>query len=230
MKTIGLIGGMSWESSAVYYKLLNQKTNEIFGGVHSCKCLMISVDFAEIAKLQHDENWDELGKIMIESAQKLEKGGADFIVLCTNTMHKLFDVIEQNIKIPLLHIADVTAQAIKDVKIQKVGLLGTKFTMEQDFIKGRLINKHNIETIIPNESQRNQIHNIIYTELVKGIINDESRKIYLEIIADLINKGAEGIILGCTEIMLLVNKNNTENIVFDTTEIHALKAIEYANK
>lgn len=230
MKTIGLIGGMSWESSAVYYKLLNQKTNEIFGGVHSCKCLMISVDFAEIAKLQHEEDWDELGKIMIDSAQKLEKGGADFIVLCTNTMHKLSDVIEQNIKIPLLHIADVTAESIKNANIQKVGLLGTKFTMEQDFIKGRLIDKHNIETIIPNESQRNQIHNIIYSELVKGIINDESRKIYLEIIADLISKGAEGIILGCTEIMLLVNKNNTENIIFDTTEIHALKAVEYSNK
>lgn len=230
MKTIGLIGGMSWESSAVYYKLLNQKTNEIFGGVHSCKCLMISVDFAEIAKLQHEEDWDELGKIMIDSAQKLEKGGADFIVLCTNTMHKFSDVIEQNIKIPLLHIADVTAESIKNANIQKVGLLGTKFTMEQDFIKGRLIDKHNIETIIPNESQRNQIHNIIYSELVKGIINDESRKIYLEIIADLISKGAEGIILGCTEIMLLVNKNNTENIIFDTTEIHALKAVEYSNK
>jgi aspartate racemase len=230
MKTIGLIGGMSWESSAVYYKLINQKTNELFGGVHSCKCLMISVDFAEIAKLQHDGNWDELAKIMIDSAQKLEKSGAELIVLCTNTMHKLSNEIEQNINIPLLHIADVTAEAIKEVKIQKVGLLGTKFTMEQDFIKGRLIEKHNIETIIPNEFQRNQIHNIIYTELVKGIINNESREIYLEIIADLINKGAEGIILGCTEIMLLVNKTNTENIIFDTTEIHALKAVEYANK
>lgn len=230
MKTIGLIGGMSWESSAVYYKLLNQKTNELFGGVHSCKCLMISVDFAEIAKLQHDGNWDELAKIMVDSAQKLEKSGAELIVLCTNTMHKLSNEIEQNINIPLLHIADVTAEAIKEVKIQKVGLLGTKFTMEQDFLKGRLIEKHNIETIIPNEFQRNQIHNIIYTELVKGIINDESREIYLEIIADLINKGAEGIILGCTEIMLLINKTNTENIIFDTTEIHALKAVEYANK
>jgi aspartate racemase len=167
---------------------------------------------------------------MIDSAQKLEKSGAELIVLCTNTMHKLSNEIEQNINIPLLHIADVTAEAIKEVKIQKVGLLGTKFTMEQDFIKGRLIEKHNIETIIPNEFQRNQIHNIIYTELVKGIINNESREIYLEIIADLINKGAEGIILGCTEIMLLVNKTNTENIIFDTTEIHALKAVEYANK
>lgn len=230
MKTIGLIGGMSWESSAVYYKILNQKVNEILGGVHSCKCLMISVDFGEIAKLQHEGNWNELAEMMIDSAQKLEKGGADFIVLCTNTMHKLSEIIEKNINIPLLHIADVTAEAIKETKIKKVGLLGTKFTMEQEFIKDRLINKHNIETIIPNEEQRNIIHNIIYNELVKGIINDESRKIYMEIIDDLKSKGAEGIILGCTEIMLLVNKTNTKNIIFDTTEIHALKAIEYANK
>lgn len=230
MKVIGLIGGMSWESSAVYYKLLNQKANEILGGVHSCKCIMDSVDFGEIAKLQHENNWDKLGEIMIDSAQKLEKSGAEFIVLCTNTMHKLSDVIEKNIKIPLLHIADVTAEVITESGIKKVGLLGTKFTMEQDFIKDRLINKHKIETIIPNEEQRNEIHRIIYTELVKGLIKDESREIYKEIINDLKSRGAEGIILGCTEIMLLINKNNTENILFDTTEIHALKAIEYANK
>ncbi|TRX35351.1 aspartate/glutamate racemase family protein [Flavobacterium sp. ZT3R18] len=228
MKTIGLIGGMSWESSAVYYKILNQKVNESLGGVHSCKCIMISVDFDEIAKLQHEGNWDKLGEIMIDSAKKLEKAGADFIVLCTNTMHKLSERIEENVNIPLLHIADVTAEVIKESKINKVGLLGTKFTMEQEFIKDRLINKHSIETIIPNEQQRNAIHNIIYNELVKGIINEESRKVYLEIINDLKGKGAEGIVLGCTEIMLLVNKHNTESIMFDTTEIHALKAIEFA--
>jgi aspartate racemase len=230
MKIIGLIGGMSWESSAIYYKMLNQKANEILGGVHSCKCIMVSLDFGEIAKLQHEGNWQELGKIIIDSAQKLEKSGADFIVLCTNTMHKLSDLIEKNINIPFLHIADATAEAIKETKISKVGLLGTKFTMEQYFIKDRLIKKHNIETIIPNEEQRNIIHNIIYNELVKGIINDDSRKFFMEIIDDLISKGAEGIILGCTEIMLLVNKTNTNKIIFDTTEIHALKAIEYANK
>lgn len=230
MKTIGLIGGMSWESSAVYYKILNQKVNENLGGVHSCKCIMISVDFDEIAKLQHVGNWDKLGDIMIDSAQKLEKAGADFIVLCTNTMHKLSGRIEKNVNIPLLHIADVTAEVIKESKINKVGLLGTKFTMEQGFIKDRLIDKHAIETIIPNEQQRNVIHNIIYNELVKGIINEESRKIYLAIINDLKAKGAEGIVLGCTEIMLLVSKDNTESIIFDTTEIHALKAIEFANR
>jgi aspartate racemase len=228
MKTIGLIGGMSWESSAVYYKILNQKVNESLGGVHSCKCIMISVDLGEIAKLQHEGNWDKLGYIMIDAAQKLENAGADFIVLCTNTMHKLSERIEENVTIPLLHIADVTAEVIKESKINKVGLLGTKFTMEQEFIKDRLINKHGIETIIPNEQQRNAIHNIIYNELVKGIIKDESRKVYLEIIKDLIDKGAEGIVLGCTEIMLLVNKHNTEGVLFDTTEIHALKAIEFA--
>jgi aspartate racemase len=230
MKTIGLIGGMSWESSAIYYKILNQKTNEILGGVHSCKNIMLTVDFEEIAKLLHEENWEELGKIMIDSAQNLEKGGADFIVLCTNTLHKLSDIIEKNINIPFLHIADATAEAIIEAKISKVGLLGTKFTMEQGFIKNRLIEKHHIETIIPNENQRNQIHTIIFDELVKGIINDDSRKIFLEIIDDLISKGAEGIILGCTEIMMLINKNNTKNIIFDTTEIHAMKAIEFANK
>lgn len=230
MKTIGLIGGLSWESSAIYYKILNQKTNEILGGVHSCKCLMISVDFGEIAKLQHEGDWDKLGEIMIDSAKKLEKGGADFIVLCTNTMHKLSEIIQKNINIPFLHIADATAEVIKENKIKKVGLLGTKFTMEQPFIRDRLINKHGIETIIPNEQQRNNIHNIIYNELVKGIINDESRKIYIEIIEDLKRQGAEGVILGCTEIMLLINKSNNDSIIFDTTEIHALKAIEYASK
>ncbi|WP_394773038.1 aspartate/glutamate racemase family protein [Flavobacterium sp.] len=229
MKTIGLIGGLSWESSAIYYKILNQRANAILGGVHSCKSLMISVDFGEIAKLQHEENWDKLAEIMIDSAQKLEKGGADFIVLCTNTMHKLSEIIENSINIPFLHIADATAEVIKETEIRKVGLLGTKFTMEQGFISDRLINKHGIQTIIPNEKQRNDIHNIIYNELVKGIINDDSRKIYFEIMEDLKQRGAEGIILGCTEIMLLVNKNNTNDVIFDTTEIHALKAIQYAN-
>ncbi|PWB24108.1 aspartate/glutamate racemase family protein [Flavobacterium sp. HTF] len=230
MKTIGLIGGLSWESSAIYYKILNQKTNEILGGVHSCKCIMVSVDFGEIAKLQHEGNWDKLGEIMIDSAKRLEKAGADFIVLCTNTMHKLSELIQQNISIPFLHIADATAEVIKEKGIKKVGLLGTKFTMEQPFIRNRLINTHGIETIIPNEKQRNDIHNIIYNELVKGIVKDESRKIYIEIIEDLKRLGAEGIILGCTEIMLLINESNCDGVIFDTTEIHALKAIEYAIK
>lgn len=225
-KTIGLIGGMSWESSAVYYNIINQEIKQSLGGVHSCKSLMYSVDFGEIAALQHQGEWGKLGDLMIDAAQKLENGGADFIILCTNTMHKLADKISDNVKIPLIHIADATAEAIKTSGKKKVGLLGTKFTMEQDFLKGRLIDNHDIATIIPNEEQREIVHRIIYEELVKGIITDKSRQAYLEIINDLIANGAEGIILGCTEISLLVNSDNTAHILFDTTEIHAKKAVE----
>ena len=230
MKTIGLIGGMSWESSIHYYQIINQQIKEILGGVHSCKSLMYSVDFGEISKLQHNGDWDKLGKMMIDAALRLEKGGADFIVLCTNTMHKLAPEIEKSINIPLLHIADVTADVVKHSQIQKVALLGTKFTMEQDFIKDRLLVRNGIETIIPNKVQRNIIHTIIYEELVKGIVTEKSKKIYLEIIDDLVSKGAEGIILGCTEIGLLIKKNDTKILLFDTTEIHAKKAVELAMK
>jgi aspartate racemase len=230
MKTIGLIGGMSWESSVVYYQIINQKVKERLGGVHSCQCLMYSVDFGEIAALQHAGDWAKLGEMMADAAQKLERGGADFIVLCTNTMHKLADNIEESVDIPLLHIADVTAEAIKQKGMKKVGLLGTKFTMEQDFLKGRLLEKHGIESIIPNDTQREIIHHIIYEELVKGIINDKSRADYLLIINDLIQQGAEGIILGCTEIGLLISNEFTNAVLFDTTEIHAAKAVEYALK
>ncbi len=225
-KTIGLIGGMSWESSSVYYKIINQEIKKTLGGVHSCKSLMYSVDFGEIATLQHNEEWDILGDLMIDAAQRLEIGGADFIILCTNTMHKLADKISDNVKIPLIHIADATAEAIKNSKINKVGLLGTKFTMEQDFLKGRLLDSHDIETIIPNEEQREVIHKIIYEELVKGIITEKSREAYLEIIDDLVANGAEGIILGCTEISLLITSDKTKHILFDTADIHAKKAVE----
>jgi aspartate racemase len=225
-KTIGLIGGMSWESSAVYYKIINQEIKKTLGGLHSCKSLMYSVDFEEIATLQHKGEWDHLGEIMIAAAVRLENGGADFMILCTNTMHKLADKIADKVKIPLLHIADATAEAIKNVKIKKVALLGTKFTMEQDFLKGRLKDNHNIETIIPNKEQREIVHKIIYDELVKGIISDKSRQAYLDIINDLIAMGAEGIILGCTEISQLITSDNTQHILFDTTEIHAKKAVE----
>jgi aspartate racemase len=229
-KTIGLIGGMSWESSAVYYKIINQEVKKTLGGVHSCKCLMYSVDFGEIATLQHNGDWDKLGEMMSETAQNLENGGADFIILCTNTMHKLAGKITAKVKIPLVHIADATAEAIKRSEIKKVGLLGTKFTMEQDFLKGRLADNHAIETIIPNEEQRDVVHKTIYEELVKGIITDKSRQAYLEIIDDLIANGAEGIVLGCTEISLLITSDNTKHILFDTTDIHAKKAVELSLK
>jgi aspartate racemase len=229
-KIIGLIGGMSWESSSVYYKIINQEIKKNLGGVHSCKSLMYSVDFGEIATLQHNGEWDRLGDLMIDAAKKLENGGADFIILCTNTMHKLADKISDNVKIPLIHIADATAEAIKNSKFKKVGLLGTKFTMEQSFLKGRLIDSHDIETVIPNEEQREVVHKIIYEELVKGIITDKSREAYLEIIDDLIANGAEGIILGCTEISLLITSDNTKHILFDTTDIHAKKAVELSLK
>lgn len=226
MKKIGLIGGMSWESSTLYYQIINRTVQEKLGGVHSAKCVLYSVDFNEIALLQKEGNWEKLTELMIEAAQTLEKAGVDFIVLCTNTMHKLSDAIEKSIAIPLVHIVDATAEKIKEQDFKKIGLLGTSFTMEQAFFKDRLLEKHQIETIIPNEKQRSDIHRIIYDELVKGIIKEESRAIYLEIIADLTKNGAEGIILGCTEIELLVTNNFTSAKLFNTAEIHAKKAVE----
>ncbi|MBF4517150.1 aspartate/glutamate racemase family protein [Flavobacterium sp. ANB] len=230
MKTIGLIGGMSWESSALYYQIINRGIQEKLGGVHSAKSLLYSVDFDEIAILQKEEKWDKLGELMVEAAQKLEKAGADFIVLCTNTMHKLSDEIEKNVSIPLLHIVDTAAEEIVKDGIKKIGLLGTSFTMEQAFFKDRLLHNHKIETIIPNEKQRANIHQIIYGELVKGIISNDSRNIFLEIITDLVDQGAEGIILGCTEIELLVTNEFTNAKLFKTAEIHAKKAVEFALK
>ncbi len=229
-RTIGLIGGMSWESSAVYYKIINQEVKTVLGGVHSCQSLMYSVDFGEIAHLQHSGEWDKLGELMIDAAKRLESGGANFIVLCTNTMHKLADQISNNVKIPLIHIADAVAEQIQKEGLKKIGLLGTKFTMEQDFLKGRLLENYNIKTVIPNEEQRTMIHEIIYEELVKGIIKDKSREVYLNVINDLIGEGAEGIILGCTEIGLLITSENTNHLLFDTTEIHAKKAVTLALK
>jgi aspartate racemase len=227
-KTIGLIGGMSWESSAIYYKIINQKVKAHLGGVHSCKSLMYSVDFGEIAAHQHAGEWEILGQKMADIAQKLECGGADFIVLCTNTMHKLAEYIENSVKIPLLHIGDVTAEAIKERSLQKVALLGTKYTMEQDFLKGRLTQKHGLDVLIPSIEHREIVHRIIYEELIKGVVLETSRQEYLQIIADLVTHGAEGIILGCTEIGMLITPEFTDVPLFDTTEIHATKAIEYS--
>jgi aspartate racemase len=230
MKTIGLIGGMSWESSSLYYQIINRSVQEKLGGVHSCKSVMYSVDFNEIATLQKEGNWNKLGILMSDAAQQLEKAGADFIILCTNTMHKLSDEIEKSVSIPLIHIVDATAEKINAENFRKIGLLGTSFTMEQDFFKGRLLDKYKIETIIPNPEQRVEIHRIIYEELVKGIINTDSRTIFLDIITDLISQGAEGIILGCTEIELLITNEYTATKLFNTAAIHAQKAVELALK
>jgi aspartate racemase len=228
MRTIGLIGGMSWESSAEYYRIINQETNRRLGGVHSAQCLMWSVDFEEIKRLQHEGDWDRLAAVMKEAALRLERGGADFIVLCTNTMHRLADAISSAVGIPLLHIADPTADKIKAAGFQRVGLLGTAFTMEQDFYKGRLQQNHGLDIIVPDEADRRIVHEIIYKELVLGQVRPESRHAYREIIARLIERGAQCIILGCTEIMLLVSDQDSAVPLFDTTTIHAVAAVDEA--
>ena len=230
MKTIGLIGGMSWESSIEYYRIINETAKEKLGGLHSAKSLMVTVDFAEIEKLQHENRWDEAAQILVKCAQDLERGGADFIVLCTNTMHKLADQIIANVNIPFLHIADATAEKIKATGIKKIGLLGTRFTMEHDFYKGRLINNFELDVLIPNEADREIIHRVIYDELVQGKIMDGSREEYKRIMEMLIAQGAEGIILGCTEIELLVKQGDSRVLLFPTTSIHAVSAVEYALK
>lgn len=230
MKTIGLIGGTSWKSSMEYYKLLNEIVNQELGSYHSSKCIMYSVDFEEIQKYQHEGKWDKVAEIMIDAAMRLEKGGADFILICANTLHKVVSDIEKSIDIPILHIVDTTADAIKASSITKVGLLGTKFTMEQDFYKERLLWEHNIETIIPEPDDIDTIHEIIFKELVFGIVNEEAREAYLKIIEKLMSRGAQGIILGCTEIPLLINEENCKVPVFDTTYLHAEQAVKLALK
>jgi len=228
MKTIGLIGGMSWESSAVYYALMNKKVREILGGFHSCKCIMLSVDFAEIEILQHQSEWERLNEMMAQSAKQLELAGADLIVLCTNTMHLCSDAILGNISVPFLHIAEATGIAIMKKKIQKVALLGTKFTMEKEFYSDYLKTHFNMDVLIPPVEDREQVHRIIYQELVQGQIKDESREIYKRIIGDLEHRGAEGVILGCTEIPLLISGTDVNIPCFDTTTIHAERAVDWA--
>ena len=230
MKTIGLIGGMSWESSLVYYELINKKVKEVLGGFHSCKSIMISVDFSEIEKLQHENSWKALDKLMSTAAKQLELAGADIIILCTNTMHLCSNAIQKNISIPFFHIAEATAQEIAKNKLTKIALLGTKFTMEKDFYKQILINDFGIEVLIPTSNERQLVHNIIYNELVHGQINNDSREIYKTIIQNLEKRGAQGIILGCTEIPLLISDKDVTLPIFNTTKIHAEKAVEWALK
>lgn len=230
MKTLGLIGGMSWESSIEYYKLINEKTRELLGGHHSCQSIMYTVDFDEIVKLQHEGKWAELDVIMADAAKKLEDAGADLIILCTNTMHLCTKAILEKISVPFLHIAEATGQEIIARKLKKVGLLGTKFTMEKDFYKEVLRNKFDIEIILPNQQEMDRVHAIIYQELVHGLIKEESREEYKMIIRRMEEAGAEGVILGCTEIPLLISPSDVNIPIFDTTTIHATKAVEWLLK
>ena len=230
MRTIGLIGGMSWESSQEYYRIINETVKERLGGLHSAKIIMYSVDFEEIEKLQHQGKWKELTELMIDAAQRVKKAGADFVVLCTNTMHKMADEVQKNIRIPLLHIADATAEKIKEKGLGEIGLLGTKFTMEEDFYKGRLKEKYGLDVIIPNEEERQIVHDVIYKELCMGEIKQSSKEQFKKIIQNLVSNGAEGIILGCTEIPLLIKQEDVEVPLLDTTMIHAKSAVEFAIK
>ncbi|MES2039744.1 MAG: aspartate/glutamate racemase family protein [Pseudomonadota bacterium] len=228
MKTIGMIGGMSWESTIPYYKQINETIKEKLGGLHSAKIILYSVDFHEIDRLQHAGDWDAAGVILAQAARSLELAGADFLVLCTNTMHKLAHVIEAAVAIPLFHIADPTAQAIKDAGYGKIGLLGTRFTMEQDFYRERLRSKHGLQVLVPELADRDIIHQVIYEELCLGEINEVSRQHYRRIMASLKEGGAQAIILGCTEICLLVNQDDAGVPLFDTTAVHARSAALWA--
>jgi aspartate racemase len=228
MKTIGLIGGMSWESSIEYYRIINEAVRQRLGGLHSAQSLMYSLDFAEIEVLQAQGRWDQATEMMVAAAQRLERGGADLVVICTNTMHLMADEVQAAIDIPLLHIADSTAERIKRAGLHTVGLLGTRFTMEKDFYKGRLVDKYGLEVLIPNEAGREIVHRVIYDELVLGNILPESKAQYDLIIEGLVQRGAQGVILGCTEIGLLVKDGQGPVPIFDTTKIHALAAVDFA--
>jgi len=230
MKTIGLIGGMSWESSRLYYELINKKIKSVLGGFHSAKSVMISVDFDEIARLQSKNDWAALDQMMVKAAGQLESAGADMVLVCANTMHLCSEAIIKNSSLPLIHIAEAAGEIIKENSLKKVALLGTKFTMEKDFYKDILTSDFGIEVIIPDTKARDSVHDIIYKELVLGEIKDSSREIYLNIIDDLISQGAEGIILGCTEIPLLISNKDVDVPVFNTAKIHAEKAVQLALK
>ena len=229
LKTIGLIGGMSWESTVTYYKIINETIKEKLGGLHSAKCILYSVDFQEIEECQANSNWEKSGEILGEAANNLERAGADFIVICTNTMHKVINQIKEKISIPILHIAEMTAEKILEKGLKNIALLGTKYTMEQDFYKSKLIEK-GINVIIPDKNDIEIINEVIYDELCLGTINSDSKKKFLEIVDKLRNKGAEGIILGCTEIGLLIKNEDTDVPLFDTAIIHAEQAAIYSIK
>lgn len=228
MRTIGLIGGMSWESSAEYYHLINEAVKARLGGLHSARSVMLSVDFAEIEAMQQAGHWDEAGDILAAAARSLERAGADCLVLCTNTMHKVADAITAAVAIPLIHIADATAAAIRAQGLRRVGLLGTRFTMEEAFYRGRLTEQHGLEVLVPEADNRAVVNQVIYEELCLGTIREESRAQYRTIMGRLVEQGAEGIILGCTEITLLVTQADSAVPLFDTTRLHALTAVDFA--
>jgi aspartate racemase len=228
MKTIGLLGGMSWESTVGYYQAINEGVKDALGGLHSAKIILNSVDFDPIEKLQHKGDWEGAAKILCKAALSIQKAGADFLVVCTNTMHKVAPEIENTIQIPMLHIADATAEHLTSNGIKTVGLLGTSFTMEHDFYKGRLTEKFGFKVLVPKDTDRKIIHDVIFQELCLGQIIDTSKTEYLRIIKLLSDQGAEGVILGCTEIGMLVNQADTDVKLYDTTAIHAAKAVEYA--
>ncbi|MGC1303627.1 MAG: aspartate/glutamate racemase family protein [Caulobacteraceae bacterium] len=225
---IGLIGGMSWESSVQYYRIINQQVRARLGGVHSARSLMYSVDFGEIEPQQRSGEWDVLTAQMVDAAQRLERGGADFLLICANTMHRMAAEVEAGVSIPLLHIVDPTAERIRAAGYKRVGLLGTAFTMEQDFYKGRLAERFGLEVLVPDAADRATVHEVIYGELTVGTVNPASRAAYREIIARLVARGAEAIILGCTELMLLVQPSDSAVPLFDTTELHATAAVDRA--
>lgn len=228
MKTIGMIGGMSWESSLEYYRFINEGVKEALGGLHSAQSLLYSVDFEEIETYQRNGDWDLATAVMVDAAQRLERGGADFVIICTNTMHKMAADVQKAIHIPLLHIADATAAAIHKAGLKTIGLLGTRFTMEQDFYRGRLEKKHNLKVLTPPAAERQMVHDIIYGELCLGQIKTDSREQMIGIVNRLKDAGAQGVILGCTEIGLLIKQKDSTLPLFDTTRIHADAAVEYA--
>ncbi len=228
MKTIGLIGGMSWESSIEYYRIINEETHKRLGGLHNAISIMYTVDFHELEQMQHSNRWADADRVMISASKSLEAAGADFIVICTNTMHKSVPAIEKEVKLPILHIADATAAQVKQDGLKKIGLLGTRFTMEEDFYKGRLHSLFDIEVVIPDETERAQIHKVIYEELVLGKVVQRSKESFLKVIDRLVQQGVEGVILGCTEIGLLVKDTDTKCKLYDTTLIHAKTAVDMA--
>jgi aspartate racemase len=228
MKTIGLLGGMSWESTVGYYQAINQGVKKRLGGLHSAKIILNSVDFDPIEKLQHSGDWEGTGHILAGAARSIESGGADFLLICTNTMHKVADVVAASVTIPLLHIADATAEVLLRANVQRVGLLGTAFTMEQAFYKNRLEQTYGLDVIVPDAPDRRQVHDIIYKELCMGRFRSSSRAAYLGIVNRLVHMGAQGVILGCTEIGMLIRQTDTDVPLYDTTAIHAAKAVDQA--